>query len=120
MLDSSKMTDLLVEMLNCSPNDLNILEGCMIPMKDLIDYAMTHSRTVNLNRLVKAMFDLALKEVQEAIYTSGGDLNIFKDTYQHIDGAKSFIQFENNENVYRLYFEEEISIFESITGITID
>ena len=89
-------------------------------MRDLIDYAMTDIRTVNLNQLVKAMFDLALKEVQEAIYTSGGDLNIFKDTYQHIDGAKSFIQFENNEDVYRLYFEEEISIFESITGITID
>ncbi|QQO40469.1 hypothetical protein 000TH008_41 [Bacillus phage 000TH008] len=120
MLSSDKMIDLLVELLDCSPNDLSVLEGCSIPMKDLIDHAMTNSYTVNLNRLIKAMFDLALKEVQDAIYNSGGELNIVKDTYQYVDGAESFIQFENNENIYRWYFENEISIFEGITGMTID
>lgn len=121
MLSKDKMVDLLVEMLNCTPDDLNILEGCAIPMEDLIYYVKVNSRNVvSLDQLIESMFDLALNEVQEAIYASGGDLDIFKDSYKYINGKESVLQIENNEDIYRLYFEEELSIFESITGIAIN
>lgn len=73
-LSNDKQVDLLVALLDCYPNDLTALEGCRIPMLDIVERAVeTAAETgteVDLNTLTWAMFDIAKREIQDYISTT--------------------------------------------------
>ncbi|AYJ75310.1 hypothetical protein BSP36_223 [Bacillus phage BSP36] len=84
-LSNDKQVDLLVALLDCYPNDLTALEGCRIPMLDIVERAVETAAEagteVDINTLTWAMFDIAKGAVQDYINTT-------VDSYRHTLGEQ--------------------------------
>lgn len=70
-LSNDKKVDLLVALLDCDPKDLTALEGCRIPMLDIVEKAAENAAEtgaqVDFNTLIWAMHVIAQEEVQDYI-----------------------------------------------------
>ncbi|QZA70189.1 hypothetical protein 278BB001_38 [Bacillus phage 278BB001] len=148
-LSRYKQIDLLVALLDCDSNELNALEGCIIPMTDIVErareVAAENYEYVTLGTIVWAMFDLALVEVTER-------MDVLVETYRSVlEGDKADlsldwiekaietiavrknldlwadtesdgerIYFTNNADIYKAYFEDALDHFEALTGFQIE
>ena len=95
-LSDDKQVDLLVALLDCYPNDLTALEGCRIPMLDIVERAVeTAAETgteVDLNTLTWAMFDIAKRETQDYISTTLDSYRIAIEEGEHHGITKEWLE----------------------------
>ncbi|QZA69831.1 hypothetical protein 043JT007_45 [Bacillus phage 043JT007] len=145
-LSRYKQIDLLVALLDCDSNELNALEGCIIPMTDIVErareVAAENYEYVTLGTIVWAMFDLAKVEVTDCIDTivetyrsalEEGGINFDRDWLEKAITARESldlwadtesdgerIYFTNNTDIYKEYFEVALERFEALTGFQIE
>ena len=147
-MDDLQMRELLAVLLECGYADLDILEDCKYDMHDVVEYAhgMVGDK-VDINTLCYSMFQMALQDVQEAIdeamtdyradleenredFTEDEinaleevlslDLNIQEDVETYHNFIDTHANLVGNEEVYTVYFQEQLKIFEENTGFTLE
>jgi hypothetical protein len=71
MLTQSQMVDLLVELLECTPNDLRVLENTELEMGAFVPRAMQMAANeddiVDIDYITRGLFSVALEMVQKTI-----------------------------------------------------
>jgi L-fucose mutarotase/ribose pyranase (RbsD/FucU family) len=146
-LQYEQMVDLLTELLDCGSCDLRIIGDSEYPMDILIEWCRDNlgSDKITINDLAYAMFMIALDDVQEAIeekmeqmaddLENGlvGELGKAKieeivDSQLSIrDDVETFHNYMdthayliNNQEIYQEYFKDELDIFETKTGYSLN
>lgn len=133
---------LLSELLDCRPNDLEMLEECTYEVYDLVETAREIDEHPTLNNYIEAMFKIGLSVLRDSINdlmvdleqeAASGELtdddreklaqirklNPTEDIEMFINFRDTHITFAKNEELYQKYFEENLEHFHNGTGFWI-
>lgn len=132
----------LTAILYCGSLDIRLLDDCTLACEDVLERAHEWTDSPNINDLVKAMFELALLNLKEAVEQRTEELegyygcrDIDDDDLQELEAIRDLdvdedissfhnfldthIWFEKNAETYKKYFEPALDQFYEETGFEI-
>ena len=136
--------DLLCCLLNCGDLDINLLSDCGYELCDIVDDCKATFGEVNINNLVRIMFDYGLRDIETAINDRiceieavAGERDLDEDEENELealrglepfDDIQSFHNFidthiwvddDGKKETYKKYLQEALDEFEKMTGFEI-
>lgn len=136
--NSNYQQDLLCAILNCSNNDLNVIQYCQYDYYTIINDCYQNveendeENKLSLNGLIKSIFNLGIAEIEQYIdsriaeiefneddqieYNSLIKLNPDEDIEKDINFSASGIYFINNQEIYGEYLSDVLTNVEDKMG----
>ena len=122
---NDNLRNLLAVLLNCGYADLTTLEDCQYDFGDLVENCQFNFGKVELNALVRTMFDLGIQEIVDIIKERKQDTEDEEeraaldklDPYEDIQSFHNYL--DKNNNIYKKYLSDALDTFEEKTGFSI-
>lgn len=144
-MDSTQMTYLLSDILECGTADLSVLSDVKYEWSDVIEVAEEFSERITLKSLFNATVRIGLSDLESSIeerieelqdLRGSEDEELEEDLEEELKSLKkldvnedfeTFFNFidthvylQKNKEIYDEYLSEEIELFEENTGFNVD
>lgn len=132
--------DLLSAILDCEHADLYSLSGCRYNMEEIVKECLMRFDTLDINCLVRVMFEYGLKDIEIAIFDRVCEIEAVRherdldedeeselealeslDPFEDIQssGAQIWVDDSGKREIYNNYLQDALGHFKKMTGFDI-